>query len=43
MQMALVDPGAFKVLSELLQTELKGKGRLETLSFAAIEGEERIE
>jgi ribosome maturation protein SDO1 len=39
----LIDPGQFKVINELLQSELKGKGRLETLSFAAVEGEERIE
>jgi len=40
---ALIDPGQFKVINELIQAELKGKGRLETLSFAAVEGDERIE
>lgn len=46
LQIGLIDPGQFKVINELLQAELKGKdkGRLETLSFAAVEGqEERIE
>lgn len=42
---ALIDPGSFKLIDELLQRELKGKGgaRIETMSFAALEGEERIE
>lgn len=42
---ALIDPGQFRVINELIQSELKGKGRLETLSFAAVkdENEERIE
>ncbi|KAG8736981.1 hypothetical protein FRC10_008667 [Ceratobasidium sp. 414] len=33
----LIDPGQFRVLTELIQSdkELKGSGRLETLSFAA--------
>ena len=43
---ALIDPGQFKAINELLQAEMKGKdrGRLETLSFAAVEekGEERL-
>lgn len=36
---ALIDPGQFRVLNEVLQAELKGKdrGRLETLSFTAIQ------
>lgn len=44
---ALIDPGKFKIINELLQAEMKGKdrGRLETLSFAAVEekGEQRLE
>jgi ribosome maturation protein SDO1 len=47
MQVALIDPGQFKTINELLQAECKGKDRprLETLSFAAVEagGEKRIE
>lgn len=31
----LIDPGQFRVISDLLQKECKGRGRLETLSFAA--------
>lgn len=34
---ALIDPGQFRVLNEIVSNELKGKGRLETLSFAAVE------
>ncbi|KAH9945569.1 Shwachman-Bodian-diamond syndrome protein [Amylocystis lapponica] len=30
----LIDPGQFRVLSELLQKECKGRGRLETVTFA---------
>ncbi|GBE78676.1 Ribosome maturation protein [Sparassis crispa] len=31
----LIDPGQFRVLNELLQKECAGRGRLETISFAA--------
>ncbi|KAF9785945.1 SBDS protein C-terminal domain-containing protein [Thelephora terrestris] len=31
----LIDPGQFRVINELLQKECKGKGRMETLTFAA--------
>jgi len=31
----LIDPGQFKIVNELLQKECKGKGKLETLTFAA--------
>ncbi|KZP30408.1 Shwachman-Bodian-diamond syndrome protein [Athelia psychrophila] len=31
----LIDPSQFRVLNELLQKEVKGNGRIETLSFAA--------
>ncbi|KAF8665113.1 hypothetical protein AX16_000580 [Volvariella volvacea WC 439] len=31
----LIDPGQFRVINELLQKEGKGKGRIETLTFAA--------
>ncbi|KAF9645034.1 Shwachman-Bodian-diamond syndrome protein [Thelephora ganbajun] len=31
----LIDPGQFRVINELLQKECKGKGKLETLTFAA--------
>jgi len=34
-QVMLIDPGQFKVINELLQKECKGKGKLETLTFAA--------
>jgi len=31
----LIDPSQFRVINELLQKECKGKGRLETMTFAA--------
>ncbi|KAJ3476180.1 hypothetical protein NLI96_g11341 [Meripilus lineatus] len=31
----LIDPGQFKVINELLHKECKGKGRIETMTFAA--------
>ncbi|EIN13151.1 Shwachman-Bodian-diamond syndrome protein [Punctularia strigosozonata HHB-11173 SS5] len=31
----LIDPGQFRVINELLQKHCKGKGRIETLTFAA--------
>lgn len=34
-QVMLIDPGKFRVINELLQKECKGKGKLETLTFAA--------
>ncbi|KAK4057002.1 hypothetical protein OIO90_001902 [Microbotryomycetes sp. JL221] len=44
----LIDPGSFKLIDELLQTEVKpGKNtapaRIETLSFSVVEGDEKIE
>ena len=34
-QVMLIDPGQFRVINELLQKKCKGKGKLETLTFAA--------
>jgi len=34
----LIDPSQFRVLSDLLQKECKGRGRIETMSFAATAG-----
>ncbi|KAF7437352.1 hypothetical protein PC9H_004191 [Pleurotus ostreatus] len=31
----LIDPSQFRIINELLQKECKGKGRIETMSFAA--------
>nr|ASF90268.1 hypothetical protein SPAR03153 [Bartheletia paradoxa] len=39
----LIDPGQYRILTSLLETECKGRGKVETLSFAAVEGEERLE
>lgn len=39
LQILLIDPGQFRVLTDLLQKETKGKGRIETLNFAAVQGE----
>lgn len=45
---ALIDPGSFKLIDEILQAEVKGQGsgKIQTLSFSAVgggEGDERIE
>ncbi len=45
-QIATIDPGALRQINELLEAEIKGRGRVETLSFTSIgegEGEERLE
>jgi len=31
----LIDPSQFRVINDLLQKDAKGRGRLETLTFAA--------
>jgi len=31
----LIDPGQFRVINGLLKQEVKGKSRIETLTFAA--------
>ncbi|KAK0446468.1 Shwachman-Bodian-diamond syndrome protein-domain-containing protein [Desarmillaria tabescens] len=31
----LIDPGQFRVINEILQKECKGRGRIETMTFAA--------
>ncbi|KAF9455259.1 ribosome maturation protein, partial [Collybia nuda] len=31
----LIEPGQFRVINEILQKECKGRGRIETMSFAA--------
>ena len=38
----MIDAGNFRVINTLLE-ELKGKGKIETMSFAALVGDERIE
>lgn len=39
--LATIDPGALKVLNELLEAETKGRGKVETVSFATVkEGDE---
>jgi len=38
----LIDPSQFRVLNELLQKESNGRGRLETLSFAATAGNDAV-
>lgn len=37
-QILLIDPSQFRILNDLLQKECKGRGRLETLTFAATAG-----
>lgn len=38
---AIIDPGALKILNDLLEEETKGKARVETMSFATVaEGDE---
>ena len=31
----LIDPSQFRVVNDILQKECKGKGKIETMSFAA--------
>lgn len=38
LQVILIDPGQFRVINEMLQRECKGRGRIETMSFAATAG-----
>ncbi|POY71616.1 hypothetical protein BMF94_5309 [Rhodotorula taiwanensis] len=40
---ALIDPGSFRVIDDLLQKEVKGPKKIETMSFAAVEDDGRIE
>lgn len=40
---ATIDPGALKTLNELLESETKGRGRVETLNTIRNEGEENFE
>ena len=35
LQVMLIDPGQFRIINEILQKECKGRGRIETVSFAA--------
>lgn len=35
LQVMLIDPGQFRIINDLLQKECKGKGRIETMTFAA--------
>lgn len=43
---AFIDPGALKTINELLESEIKGRGNVETLNFTTIregDGDERLE
>ena len=43
---ASIDPGALKVIHELIEQETKGRGKVETLNFTTIrevDGDERLE
>ncbi len=41
---ALIDPGQFRVLNDLLQQETKGRGRIDVLSLSeTVEGDATIE
>jgi hypothetical protein len=42
-QIMAIDPSAYKTLNELLETETKGKGRLESLGTIGVTKEERLE
>lgn len=43
-QVALIDPGSFRLIDELLQKEVKGAKKIETMSFVAgVEDDGRIE
>ncbi|KAI5449033.1 hypothetical protein NCC49_005683 [Naganishia albida] len=39
----LIDPGQFRVLNELLEAETKGRGRMESMGYAAVTTEEKLE
>lgn len=43
LQIMLIDPGAFKLLNELMDAETKGRGKVESMGYAAITKEERLE
>ncbi|GAA5959531.1 hypothetical protein JCM3765_002358 [Sporobolomyces pararoseus] len=40
---ALIDPGSFRIIDEILQKEVKGPKKIETMAFSAIGDDERIE
>ncbi|GAA5854432.1 hypothetical protein JCM3766R1_006345, partial [Sporobolomyces carnicolor] len=40
---ALIDPGSFRVIDEILQKEVKGPKKIETMAFSAVGDDERIE
>ncbi|PWO00062.1 Shwachman-Bodian-diamond syndrome protein [Tilletiopsis washingtonensis] len=41
---AVIDPGSLRLINELLETETKGRGRVETLSFSSVaDGDEALE
>ncbi len=43
---AFIDPGALKTINELIETEIKGRGNVETLNFTTVregDGDERLE
>jgi hypothetical protein len=42
-QIMLIDPGQFRVLNELLEAETKGRGRMESMGYAAVTTEEKLE
>jgi ribosome maturation protein SDO1 len=44
LQIAVIDPGSLRLINELLETETKGRGRVETLSFSSVaDGDEALE
>lgn len=41
-----IDPGSLKVINEMLEGEIKGRGSVETLNFTTVhegDGDERLE
>ncbi|GEM10495.1 ribosome maturation protein SDO1 [Rhodotorula toruloides] len=42
-KVGLIDPGSFRLIDDLLQKEVKGAKKIETMSFSAVEDEARIE
>lgn len=45
MQIATIEPGALKQINELIESETKNRGRVETLNFTSMgdAGEESLE
>lgn len=39
-QVALIDPGSFRIIDEILQKEVKGPKKMETMAYSAVVGDD---